>query len=244
MKFENFKSLFHESWHLKMRPFIESEACDKIYEFLKKETKRGKKIAPLSSNVYNCFLQTPLNNMCAVLMGLSPYHTTINDIIIADGLLMGCSNTKKLQPSLQQFYDAIERELFDGLMFGAVKSPDVTYLAKQGILMFNASLTTEINKAGSHFDLWQPFTKYVFEEIIAYTGVPVVFLGEKSSMYKKYMPPFSWSFAISHPASASYSHMEWDTEGTFGKVAKIVKDNNNIDIQWIQDFTKEINYER
>ena len=46
MIWEKFKDQFHESWHDKMRPFIESEECDKIYAYLKKEGGRGKKIAP------------------------------------------------------------------------------------------------------------------------------------------------------------------------------------------------------
>ena len=60
MKWDNFKEHFHPSWHGKMKPFIESNECDEIYAFLKKESKRGKQIAPLSSQVYRCFKETPL----------------------------------------------------------------------------------------------------------------------------------------------------------------------------------------
>ena len=52
MKWDNFKEHFHPSWHGKMKTFIESNECDEIYAFLKKESKRGKEIAPLSSQVY------------------------------------------------------------------------------------------------------------------------------------------------------------------------------------------------
>ena len=75
MNWEKFKDQFHESWHIKMRPFIESEACDNIYKFLKQESQRGKKIAPLSSNVYRCFLETPLDELKVVMVGMAPYHT-------------------------------------------------------------------------------------------------------------------------------------------------------------------------
>ena len=51
MNWDKFKENFHESWHVKMQPFIESEACDEIYKYLKKESQRGKTIAPLSNNV-------------------------------------------------------------------------------------------------------------------------------------------------------------------------------------------------
>jgi uracil DNA glycosylase len=105
----------------------------------------------------------------------------------------------------------------------------------QGVLMYNAALTTEANKAGSHIDIWEPFTKYVFEEVVSSSGVPVIFLGKDACRYKKYTNPFAWTFEMSHPASASYKNTDWDTEGTFRKVNKVLKDNNNFEISWLND---------
>jgi uracil-DNA glycosylase len=234
MNWEKFKDQFHESWHLKMQPFIESEACDNIYKYLKSESQRGKKIAPLSQNVYRCFKETPLNEVKVVLMGMAPYHTLKNGSPVADGLLMGCSTTEVLQPSLEQFYNAIERENYGGLCAYCNKTnPDVSYLAHQGVLMFNASLTTEINKAGSHIELWEPFTKYVIEEILHDSGAPFVFLGKDAARYAKYVNPFSWSFTTSHPASASYKNTDWESGDVFKMVNKVLKDNNNFQIEWL-----------
>lgn len=233
MNWEKFKDLFHESWHVKMRPFIESKECDDIYEFLKKESKRGKKIAPLSPNVFRCFRETSLDDLKVVMMGMCPYHTFLNDTPVADGLLMGCTVTGRLQPSLEKFYEGVENDVYDGLNLKYTKDPDVSYLARQGVLMVNAALTTEMNKAGSHIKLWEPFTKYLLEEVLSPTGVPYIFLGKDASVYQKYIPPFTWSFVLSHPASASYKQSEWDTEGVFTKVNKILKDNNNISIDWL-----------
>ena len=233
MKWELFKDQFHESWHAKMQPFIESEACDNIYKYLKAESKRGKKIAPLSSAVYRCFRETPLDELRIVMIGMCPYHTFSNNAPVADGLLMGCSVTGRMQPSLEKFYDGVEKELYDGLNLNYVKNPDVQYLAKQGVLMYNAALTTEMNKAGSHIELWEPFTKYVLEEIVTPTGVPVIFLGKDASKYEKYTGPFSWNFVLTHPASAAYKQSDWNTEGVFTKVNKVLKDNNNFHIEWL-----------
>lgn len=234
MNWDKFSDKFHESWHEKVRPFIESEECDKIYEFLKKESKRGKRIAPISSNVFRAFQETTFDNLKVVLLGMCPYHTmsSIGEPV-ADGLLMGCSVTGRLQPSLEQFYGAIERELYNGLNLEYVKTPDVTYLSSQGVLMLNAALTTEINKAGSHMQLWEPFTRYFFEEMIATSGVPIVFLGKEASKYKRYVAPFTWHFELSHPASAAYKNTDWDSEGVFGKVNEILKQNNGYTINWL-----------
>jgi uracil-DNA glycosylase len=234
MIWEKFKDQFHESWHAKMQPFIESEECDKIYAHLKERSKKGHKIAPLSSNTFRAFRETPLTELKVVMMGMCPYHTAIQDECVADGLLMGCSVTGKLQPSLQQFYTAIEKDEYNGLNLHYFKNPDVSYLAKQGVLMMNAALTTEINKAGSHIAIWEPFIKHFFE-CIETEGAPIIFLGKDAARYKKYVAPFTWSFTVSHPASASYKNTEWSTEGVFGKVNKILKENNNFQINWLDE---------
>ena len=233
MQFEKFKNLFHESWHDKMRPFIESEECDNIYKFLKTESQRGKKIAPLSVNVYRCFLETSLDDLKLVILGMCPYHTLKNDMPVADGLAMSCSVTGYLQPSLDQFYNAIEKEVYGGLCLNSEKNPDLTYLARQGVLLWNAALTTEINKAGSHLELWEPFTKYVFENIISTTGVPTIFLGKEAGKFERYTGLFAHNFVVSHPASAAYKNTDWNSEGVFSKVNKILKEVNNYEIDWL-----------
>jgi uracil-DNA glycosylase len=235
MNWEKFKDQFHESWHIKMRPFIESKECDDIYEFLKKESKRGKKIAPLSSNVYRAFRETTLDDLKVVMMGMCPYHTAKNGEFVADGLLMGCSVTNALQPSLDKFYDALEKEIHNGLNLKRIKSPDVAYLANQGVLMVNAALTTEINKAGSHIALWEPFTKYLFEHVLDTAGVPIIFLGKDAAKYERYVAPFTWTFTLSHPASAAYKQTDWDSEGVFNKVNQILMNNNNYKIIWLNE---------
>lgn len=233
MQFEKFKDLFHESWHDKIRPFIESEECDDIYKFLKSESQRGKRIAPLSVNVYRCFLETSLDDLKLVILGMCPYHTLKNEMPVADGLAMSCSATGYLQPSLDQFYNAIEKEVYNGMCLQCEKNPDLSYLAHQGVLLFNAALTTEINKAGSHLELWEPFTKYVFQEILSTTGVPTIFLGKEAAKFERYTGLFAHNFVVSHPASAAYKNTDWDSEGVFTKVNKILKEVNNYEIDWL-----------
>lgn len=235
MVFEKFKDHFHESWHPVMQSFIESEQCDEMYAFLKSESRRGKRIAPLSSDTYRCFKETPLNEMKVVLLGMCPYHTQFDGSPVADGLLMGCSVTGKLQPSLEQFYNALEQDLYNGLNLRAHKHPDVTYLAQQGVLMLNAALTTEINKAGSHLKIWEPFVKHVFENAIAPSGVPVVFLGKEASKFKRYMAPLTWSFELSHPASASYKNTQWSSEKVFSKLNRMMIDDKKQLINWMDE---------
>jgi len=106
-------------------------------------------------------------------------------------------------------------------------------LAHEGVLMFNAALTTEMNKAGSHLKIWEPFTKYVFENAIAPSRVPVVFLGKEASKFKRYMAPLTWSFELSHPASASYKNTQWSSEKTFSKISRMLMDEHRDVINWM-----------
>lgn len=234
MKWENFEELFHPSWYNKIKPWVESEDCDRVYAFLKRESKRGKKITPLSSNVFRAFKETSYDDLKVIMVGLSPYHTFYQGKPVADGLLMSCSVTGKLQPSLEQFYSALENELYKGLNLHIVKNADLKYLANQGVLLLNASLTCEMNKPGSHLKIWKPFMIYLFENVFDMAGAPFVFLGAEASKYSNYVPIFTHHFEISHPASAAYSGTDWDSEGVFKKLNKILKDNNNESIKWME----------
>ena len=147
MNWDKFKENFHPSWHAKMKPFVQSEECDLLYAHLKKESKRGKQVAPLSSNVWKAFMLTPMDELKFVMMGMCPYHTFKNGLPVADGLMMSCSITNYLQPSLKQLYKAFETEFHKGLNLSYDATPDLSYLAKQGVLLLNASLTVEKNKA-------------------------------------------------------------------------------------------------
>lgn len=235
MIWENFQWNFHESWHRKIKPFIESEECDKIYAFLKAEGKRGKQIAPLSSDTFKCFKETAFEEITAILVGMCPYHTFRNGKPVADGLALSCSVHNYLQPSLEQFYRGIETELYGGMCAPCIKNPDLTYLAQQGVLLLNAGLTVEANKPGSHNEIWEPFMKYLFQEVLDVVRVPIIFLGKEAAKIEKYVDPFTWTFHVSHPASAAYKGTDWDSEGVFGKVNRILKDTNGISIHWMDD---------
>ena len=115
MEWSKFKDQFHESWHEKMQPFIESEACDKIYAYLKKKSKEGKHIAPLSNLTFRAFLETPLDKLKVVLIGYCPYHTFFRGVPVADGLAFSCGITKIQQASLIKFIEGVEKDAYAGL---------------------------------------------------------------------------------------------------------------------------------
>ena len=58
---------------------------------------------------------------------------------------------------------------------------------------------------------------------------------KEASKFKRYMAPLTWSFEISHPASAAYKNTDWDSEGVFTKVNRILIDNKKSPINWLDD---------
>ena len=234
MNWDKFKNNIHPSWHDKIKPFVQSEECDLLYAHLKKDSKRGKQIAPLSADVWKAFKLCPMDELKVVLMGMSPYHTFKNGKPVADGLMMSCSVTGYIQPSLQQLYSALESEYNQHKGTYEV-TPDLSYLAEQCVLLLNAALTTEKNKAGSHIEIWEPFIKYLFENVLVPLGIPVVFLGKDAGKYQRYMGIFSHSFVVSHPASAAYKGADWDSEGVFNKLDKLLMQNNGFSVGWLKN---------
>jgi uracil-DNA glycosylase len=232
MKWESFKNKFHESYHEIIKPFIESVECDEIYAFLKAESGRGALIAPQSINTFRTFKETPLHELKCVLMFQDPYFVFKEGAPVADGLALGCSISKKLQPTLKQFYSGIEEELFNGLNLNwDMEQYDVSYLSQQGVLMLNASLTVRKDKAGSHKEVWKPFTEYVIKNIINKSNVPTVLFGKDAQEYEHLFT--SDVLKAPHPASASYSGNRWDTKGTFKKLDKIIWEQQKETVVWL-----------
>lgn len=222
----------------KIKPFYESGELEKLQSFLRGEKEKKRLMAPESKNIFRCFTELPISDIKCFVIALCPYHTFKDSKPIANGLPMGTDNGI-LQPSLSNFYKAMstEFEVEEGDM-NMVSNTD--WLMKQGVFLYNVGLTVERGKAGNHNKEWEKFSKHVFETIIAPTSAPVVFLGKECAKFKKYLLPFQWSFQISHPASAAYSGEDWDSEGVFKKVNKILKDVNGFEIDWCNRKPQEI----
>jgi len=225
-------------WGPKFKRFIESEDMDKIYHKLKSDSKVGKKLTPDSKDTFRVFCEVPPEKLRVVWFLQDPYPSIKNGELVATGVALDCSRTKVLQASLEIFYDSMERELANGMDLGMIKDPSLDHLLKQGIMLINSDLTCEVGKSGSHEGLWKPFMRYFIEEILnkEERGLIFVLSGKSSQRLEKYINPLQhYIFKTSHPASAAYLGKNWDSEGIFGKINNILKQNNGEEYQidWI-----------
>lgn len=239
MNINSFKPMFN-TWQDKFLPFLSSKDFSDIYSKLKELGRSGKQIFPKSTQTYRAFELCDYNNLKCVIVGMAPYHTKKNGIIVADGVALSCGNTLELQPSLEQWYKACEDDLYNGLNLHMEKEPDLSFLCQQGVLMYNISMTVEEGKAGNHIDLWEPFNKFFFEEIInKYNrGLCIVFLGKEAAKYEKLVNPMvHYTKIVEHPAASSYAGREWKHENLFSWINNILKQNNGEEyqIKWIKE---------
>lgn len=230
-------------WAPKFKDFIESQDFQDIYAFLKAEAREGKVICPEHFNTFRAFRECPFSKLRAVFILQDPYPWVKLDrdgkkVYTADGLAMSCSNTGACQPSLELFYQGIE----DDLGVKVPRHPDLSYLAQQGILLLNTSLTVEMNKPSSHGGKWDKFIEYLFENVINFytKGLVYVSFGKNAHIMAKTIVPFlHWGFEVEHPAAAAHKGREWEHNKIFTKINKILKNSNDEQINWVYGMESE-----
>lgn len=242
MNYEEFAPKLGD-WAESLRPFIEGPECDAIYAKLKSDRSRGKKSVPLSENTFRAFLETPIDKVKVVWFAYDPYpwvkevynEGKKEEIVVADGIAFSCANIGILQPSLELFYEGIEEDLYKGLHLKMVKDPDLAYLCNQGIMMTNSALTTEKNKVGAHSKLWQPFMKYLLEEVFTKLpgGIIFVLAGKESQKLERWINTLQHHIIkVEHPAAASHADRKWHHDNVFSKINKALKENYGFEPNW------------
>lgn len=238
MNYSKFEPLLG-SWGPKLKPFIESEECDRLYKELKTEASRDITIFPKGNEVYRAFKETPYDELKVVFVLLDPYPSMkkIDNqwVRVADGIAMSCSHVLEPQPSLKLFYDAIEDDIHNGLNLDMERFLDLKYLCNQGVLLTNTALTVEKDITGSHTKIWRPFMRYLYEDIFSKynNGLIFVLCGKESQELAKWINPLQhYIFELEHPAYSFRQSRPWDHQKIFSKINKLLKENNNQQITW------------
>ena len=113
--------------------------------------KAAGEVYPPNTLIFNAFNLTPFNAVKVVILGQDPYHGAGQ----AMGLSFSVPRGVKIPPSLQNIY----KEIYDDLGIAEPNSGDLSYWAKQGVLLLNATLSVSAGRANSHSNFgWQEFT--------------------------------------------------------------------------------------
>ncbi len=147
----------HPSWKAVLQNEFEKPYFEKLINFVKQEY-ASKKIYPEPKNIFRAFELCPFDQVKVVILGQDPYHGPNQ----ANGLCFSVNDKVSLPPSLQNIYKEIESDL--GVKMPA--SGNLDNWSRQGVLLLNATLTVQANKAGSHQRQgWEEFTDAVIKKV-------------------------------------------------------------------------------
>jgi len=226
-----YEDLVPSGWARVLRTFIYSSDFKNIIQTLAQESWADKRFTPPLRDVFRAFKECPYDQLKLVMIGQDPYPT----INVADGIAFSCSkhsSLKEIQPSLKFLLQEVNRTVYNGEYVSF--NPDLARWSNQGILMLNTALTVQINKIGSHYNIWKPFTSYLFDYLSNYNnGLVYVFLGSQAKSWADSLNDNCSKIFTSHPASAVYNKFRtWDCQDIFNQASNLVKEKYNYSIIW------------
>lgn len=197
----------------------------KIVDFINKEYTE-KTCYPPKSKILRALSLTDYDKVKVVILGQDPYH----GVGEANGLAFAVSNGIKLPPSLQNIY----KELYNDLKIKPSNVGNLECWAKEGVLLLNAVLTVEKDKAASHKDIgWQEFTDAIIKKVNE-KDTPVVFIlwGNFARSKKTLITnPKHYIIESTHPSPFSANSGFFGSK-PFSKTNEFLKKNGIKEIDW------------
>lgn len=149
---------FDKSWEPILGPLLGQSYMVDLSFFVQQARDNGQ-VFPPQDLVFNAFRLTTFDSLKVVILGQDPYHNDGQ----AHGLAFSVPECIALPPSLKNIFKELETDILD---FKIPKSGDLSYWAKQGVLLLNATLTVNAHQAGSHQKKgWEKFTDQVIQAI-------------------------------------------------------------------------------
>lgn len=160
--------LFHNDWDNILKDVTDTKEFYNTMVLAKKEYDNHI-VFPPREHIFEALKLTSYKNTRVVIVGQDPYH----GVGEAHGLSFSVRPGIKVPPSLQNIY----KEIYDDLKIVEPKNcGDLTKWAQSGVLLLNAVLTVEKDKAGSHANLgWEYFTDNIIKKLNE-KEEPVVFI--------------------------------------------------------------------
>lgn len=212
------------------KEFIEIESqkdyYKKLKEFVLYEYEHYRCFPPYK-NIFHALSITDLKDVKVVILGQDPYH----EVNQAHGLAFSvlCS---KLPPSLVNIY----KEMADDLNVTINQDGNLDYLAKQGVLLLNTSLTVREHIANSHSNKgWEIFTDNCIK-LLNEQNRPIVFIlwGRNAISKTKYLNnPNHLVLTSVHPSPLS-AYGGFFGSKPFSKTNNFLIANNVTPIEWVK----------
>ena len=215
------------SWNEFFKNIQGEEFCETLNKFLNNEYQEHTCYPPREL-LFNAFRLTPLDKVKVVIVGQDPYHEPGQ----AMGLSFSVPKGIKVPPSLVNIYKEISLEYNCEMN---MSSGDLTYLAKQGVLLLNSILSVRAHQALSHnINEYREFLARVLE-VLDHQKQPIVFLlwGGPARKLKAYLHnPSHLILECIHPSPLAANHGGWFGNNHFKKANEYLVNNGTSPINW------------
>lgn len=205
----------------------------KIMNWLK--TTDSSTLCPSIKNVFKAFKLCSYNECKVIFIGQDPFPQKG----VAQGILFGNSSDTpedKLSPSLKVVKESVIN--FDIPHNLITFDPTLESWAKQGILMLNSALTTEVGKVGIHTLKWRPFIGSFLKNMSEKnTGIIYVFFGSQAKSLNTYINNNNnYKLFIEHPAYYARLNKRMPSDIWY-TVQKLVYNIYGTSIEWYKEET-------
>ena len=189
-------------------------------------------LCPNIKDVFKAFKLCPYNKCRVVFVSQDPYPQRG----VAQGVLFGNSSDtpeNKLSPSLQIIKESvINFEIPHNLI---TFDPTLESWAKQGILMINSALTTEVGKIGVHMMKWRPFMIAFLKQMsMINLGIIYVLFGSQAQILEPYISKNNYVLKIEHPAYFARTNKKMPYH-IWKDINKILYDLYGERIEWFKE---------
>lgn len=156
-----------KNWFELLKDEFSSPNYKNLEKFLGEEYKNYT-IYPVAEDIFNALNLVPYKNVKVVIIGQDPYHEP-NE---AMGLCFSVPKETDIPPSLQNIY----KEIHNDIGASIPTHGDLTYWAKQGVLLLNSVLTVRRGQANSHKNKgWEQISSRIIQKLNE-RDEPIVFM--------------------------------------------------------------------
>lgn len=216
---------FNNSWDILLKDEFEKPYYLNLRKFLVNEYKT-QTVYPNMNDIFNALKYTDYQGVKVVILGQDPYHQPNQ----AHGLCFSVKKGVDPPPSLQNIYKEIHAEYG----FPVPNHGELTYWAKQGVLLLNTVLTVRQSQPNSHKGMgWEIFTDDIIS-LLNQRPEPMVFLlwgANARAKAKLITNPSHLVLTSAHPSPLS-AYNGFFGNGHFKRANEFLKQNGMEEIDW------------
>lgn len=224
--------LLPEAWskpELGLVSILESENFTKLNKVLL-DLESKKLLRPEYKNIFKALEYTKPEDVKVVILGQDPYPKP-NDAI---GLSFAVNHNQPVPRSLKNMYIELKDDL--GIDNTSTHG-DLTQWAKQGVLLLNTTLTTEVTKSNEHRNTaWSTFTSKLIMDLdqMSTPEHPIIFVlwgNDAKEKGQLLFNPNSIKIESVHPSPFS-ARLGFFGSKPYSKINKYLKKANQKPIDW------------